>query len=109
MAIMGVTMVNKNGYPLGADPGSDQSPIAKLAHDALSVSTNANVLAVAGYMLSVSGAILRGSGKLRVRYGSPGGERAATCAQPGTTGDPGVANLLEQHREIQRQIQAARR
>jgi hypothetical protein len=64
LAIMGVTMVNKNGYPLGTDPAQLQSPVAKTARDALAASTNPYVLAVAGYQLSFQGAILRGSGKL---------------------------------------------
>ena len=31
LAIMGVTMVNKNGFPLGADPSQTRSVLAKQA------------------------------------------------------------------------------
>lgn len=99
MAIMGVTMLNKNGFPLGADPAQLQSPAAKQARDALAASTNPYVLAVAGYQLSFQGAILRGSGKLAFDTGPPADsvlQRAVSLAP----GDPDVASLMEQHRAI---------
>jgi hypothetical protein len=108
MAIMGVTMVNKNGYPLGADPAQIQSPAAKQAHDALATSRNPYVLAVAGYQLSFQGAILRGTGKLAFDTGALAESvlRRAVSLAPG---DPEVAAYLEQHRAIQREIQAGAR
>ena len=106
MAIMGVTMVNKNGYPLGVDPNEIQSPIAKQAHDALAASTNPYVLAVAGYQLSFQGAILRGSGKLDYDTG-PLAESVMRRAVSLAPSDPDVASYMAQHREIQREIQAA--
>ena len=106
MAIMGVTMVNKNGYPLGADPALIQSPIAQQAHDRLGTSTNPYVLAVAGYQLSFQGAILRGSGKLDFDTG-PLAESVLQRAVSLAPNDPDVASYMEQHREIQREIQAA--
>jgi hypothetical protein len=106
LAIMGVTMVNKNGYPLGADPQQIQSPLAQLAHDALATSANPIVLAVAGYQLSFQGAILRGSGKLEFDTG-PLAESVLQRAVRLAPGDPNIANLMQQHREIQREAQAA--
>jgi hypothetical protein len=104
LAIMGVTMVNKNGYPLRANPEEIQSPIAKQAHDALGTSLNPYVLAVAGYKLSFQGAILRGTGQLAFDTG-PLAESVLQRAVSLAPNDREVANLLEQHREIQREIQ----
>ncbi len=106
MAIMGVSMINKNGYPLGADPAAIQSPIAQQAHDALAASTNPYVLAVAGYQLSFQGAILRGSGKLDFDTG-PLAESVLQRAVSLAPNDADVASYMAQHRAIQRQIQAA--
>jgi hypothetical protein len=106
MAIMGVTMINKNGYPLGADPRQVDSPLARQAHDALGTSTNPFVLAVAGYQLSFQGAILRGSGKLAFDAG-PLAESVLQRAVSLAPGDPEVAGYMQQHRAIQREIQAA--
>lgn len=106
MAIMGVTMVNKNGYPLGADPALIQAPIARQAHEALGNSRNPYVLAIAGYKLSFQGAILRGTGKLAFDTG-PLAESVLQRAINLAPGDSDVASYLEQHREIQRQMQAA--
>jgi hypothetical protein len=107
MAIMGVTMVNKNGYPLGADPAQIQSPIAKQAHDALGTSKNPYVLAAAGYQLSFQGAILRGTGKLPLDTG-PLAESVLQRAVAFAPNDPDIANYLQQHREIQAAIQRRR-
>src|ERR1041385_3788423 len=89
LAIMGVTMVNQNGFPLGADPSQTQSVLAK-----------------AGYMLSFQGAILRGAGKLAFDT-APLAESTLQRAVSLAPGDPDVANYLEQHHAIQREIQAA--
>ena len=106
MAIMGVTMINKNGYPLGSDPALIQSPIALQAHDKLGTSINPYVLAVAGYQLSFQGAILRGGGKLDFDTG-PLAESVLQRAVGLAPNDPDVASYMQQHREIQREIQAA--
>jgi hypothetical protein len=106
MAILGVTMINKNGYPLGADPATIQSPIAQQAHDALGTSKNPYVLAVAGYQLSFQGAILLGSGKLALDTG-PLAESVLQRAVFFAPNDPDVANYMQQHREIQREVQTA--
>jgi len=108
MAIMGVTMVNKNGYPLGADPDQLQAPVARQAHEALGASMNPYVLAVAGYKISFQGAILRGTGNLAFDP-IPLAESVLQRAVSLAPGDPDVASFLRQHREIQRTIQAARR
>ena len=108
MAILGVTMLNKNGYPLASDPALVQSPVAQQAHDKLGASTNPYVLAVAGYQLSFQGAILRGSGKLAFDAG-PLAESVLQRAVSLAPNDPDVARFMQQHREIPRTIQAARR
>ena len=91
MAILGVTMLNKNGYPLGSDPALVQSPVAQQAHDKLAASTNPYVLAVAGYQLSFQGAILRGSGKLAFDAG-PLAESVLQRAVSLAPNDPDVAS-----------------
>jgi hypothetical protein len=108
IAIMGVTMINKNGYPLGSDAALVRSPIAQRSHDKLAASANPYVLAVAGYQLSFQGAILRGSGKLDIDTG-PLAESVLQRAVSLAPNDPDVASYMQQHREIQRTIQAARR
>lgn len=108
IAIMGVTMINKNGYPLGSDAALVRSPIAQRSHDKLAASANPYVLAVAGYQLSFQGAILRGSGKLDFDTG-PLAESVLQRAVSLAPNDPDVASYMQQHREIQRTIQAARR
>ena len=108
MAIMGVTMMNKNGYPLGVDPALIQSPVARQAHDALGASRNPYVLAVAGYQLSFQGAILRGSGKLDFDTG-PLAESVLQRAVSLAPNDPDVRSYMQQHRDIQRALQGPRR
>jgi hypothetical protein len=65
------------------------------------------MLAKAGYMLSFQGSILRYSGKLEFDAG-PLAESALQRAARLAPGDPAVASYIEQHHEIQKQIQAAR-
>ena len=64
LIILGLTLENRNHYPLRADGALTQSAFAKSARAALSASQNPYVLAKAGYMLAWQGAILRASGKL---------------------------------------------
>lgn len=108
MAIMGVTMVNQNGYPLRADPDQVQSPAAKQAHDALGASRNPHVLAVAGYKLSFQGAILHATGQLAFDA-DPLADSVLQRAVSLAPNDADVASYMQQHREIQREIQAASR
>jgi hypothetical protein len=108
LAIMGVTMVNKNGFPLGADPALTQSALANQAREALNTSRNPYALAKAGYMLSFQGAILRGTGKLAFDTATLA-ESALQRAVSLAPDDPGVASYFEQHRAIQREIQAAKK
>ena len=105
LAIMGVTMVNKNGFPLGTDPGETRSAMAKQAREALKTSRNPYVLAKAGYMLSFQGSILHYAGKLAFDT-APLAENALQRAVSLAPGDPDVANYLEQHHEMQRGIQS---
>jgi len=102
LTIMGVTMVNKNGYPLGANPRLAQSSAAMQARLALNNSLNPYVLAKAGYMLSWQGAVLYASRKLAFDP-APLAEGALQRAVSLAPGDRDVAALLDQHHEIQRQ------
>ncbi|HWB86995.1 MAG TPA: hypothetical protein VG675_22825 [Bryobacteraceae bacterium] len=105
LAIMGVTMVNKNGYPLAADPVEAQSATAQEAREALQTGRNPYVLAKAGYMLSFQGTILYYSRKLAFDT-APLAEAALQRAVSLAPHDRDVANYLEQHHEMQREIQS---
>ena len=100
MAILGVTMINKNGYPLEADPRLRDSPLAKKARQALDSSTNVSTLAKAGYTLSFQGSILRGSGKLSFDA-APLAEQVIKHALSLDPDNRDIARLLEQHRQMQ--------
>ena len=108
MAIMGVTMVNRNGYPLGSDRDQTESPAARKSYDALSASRNPYLLAVAGYKLSFQGAILRGTGRLAFDP-APLAESVLQRAVTLAPSDRDVLNYMQQHREIQRQLRATAR
>lgn len=63
-AIMGVTMVNRNGYPMASDASQTQSAAARRARAVLTTSRNPYLLAQAGYSLLWQGAVLHYSRKL---------------------------------------------
>jgi hypothetical protein len=107
LAIMGVTMVNQNGFPTGADPRLTQSASARQAREALTTSRNPYTLAKAGYMLMWQGAILYYSGRLAFDT-APLAESAIQRAVSLAPGDPGVANYLEEYRAMQRELGQAR-
>jgi len=107
LAIMGVTMVNKNGYPLRADPSLIESLLAKQARESLKTSRNPYVLAKAGYMLSWQGSVLYDSRKISFDT-APLAESALQRAASLAPGEADVANYLEQHHAILRQRQGAR-
>lgn len=102
LAIMGVTMVNANGYPTAADPNLTQSAAALQARAALGTSGNPYALAKAGYMLSWQGAILYYSQKIPFDPASMA-EAALQRAVGLAPGDGEVRSLLDAHYEIQRQ------
>jgi len=103
MAILGVTMVNKNGYPTDANPNLTDGPVAKKARQALDSSKNVGMLARAGYILSFQGSILRGAGKLRFDA-APLAESMLKRAASLDPDNLEVAKLLEQHRQMQAAI-----
>ncbi|MEO5925466.1 MAG: hypothetical protein ABIR70_16720 [Bryobacteraceae bacterium] len=107
LAIMGITMINKNGFPQGVDPAQTQSIFANQARIALGTSTNPYVLAKAGYMLSFQGSILRGTGQLAFDT-APLAEAALQRAVSLAPNDREVAEYLTQHRELQRAVQQAK-
>jgi hypothetical protein len=102
LAIMGVTMINKNGFPLQADPQLTQSPAAMRAREALRTSANPYALAKAGYMMAWQGAILIATKKLAFDPSSlakSAVERAVRLAP----GEADVASYLEDYNQLQRQ------
>jgi hypothetical protein len=56
---LGITMINNNGLPVGADPAQAASQIAKTAIDELRASPNPVVIAVAGNILFRYGAMIQ--------------------------------------------------
>jgi hypothetical protein len=101
LAIMGVTMINKNGYPLQAEPKLTQSPAAAHARQALTTSRNPYALAKAGYMLAWQGAILYAGRKLDFDP-SPMGKDAVERAANLAPGETDIAAYLDQFNEIQK-------
>ena len=102
LAIMGVTMVNKNGYPMAADPRLLESAAARMAREALTTSRNPYALAKAGYMMSWQGTVLYYSRQLAFDP-APLAESALRRAVSLAPGDREVAALLEEHHLMQRQ------
>lgn len=101
LAIMGVTMINKNGYPTRSDPNLTQSAPAQQARQALATSRNPYLLAKAGYMLLWQGAILYYSGKLPFDT-DPLAKSALDRAVSLAPRDPDVAAYRAQYDELQR-------
>lgn len=58
LVVLGVTMINLNGYPMAADPKLVDGEASKRARRALESSTNAVALAKAAYMIAWQGAVL---------------------------------------------------
>ena len=102
LAILGITMVNKSGYPMASDPQLAQSAAARQAREALSISRDPYALAKAGYMLSWQGKILHQSRRLAFDP-SPLAETALKRAASIAPDDREIAFLVEQHRQIQGQ------
>jgi hypothetical protein len=100
IAILGVTIVNKNGYPVQADPRLADSPLAKKARQALDSSRNVSTLARAGYTLSFQGSILRGARQLNFDAAALA-ESVLKRAVSLDPDNPDLARLLEQHRQMQ--------
>ena len=83
MAIMGVTMVNKNGYPLGADPERD-SVADRKAGARRAGSFDKSLCAGGGRIPTlVSGSYSSGLRETRFRHRPAGGKRDAARGQPG--------------------------
>lgn len=64
LAILGITMINKNGLPMAADPSVYDDDVARRARRALNQSTNPFVLAKAGYQIAFQGGVLTALHKL---------------------------------------------
>ena len=58
LAILGITMINKNGLPMAADPQAYDGDVARRAREALNRSINPLVLAKAGYQIAYQGGVL---------------------------------------------------
>lgn len=101
LAIMGVTMVNGNGYPLAADPRLIQSAAAGRARQALISSSDPYALAKAGYMLSWQGTILHAQ-RMIAFDPLPLAEGALSRAVRLAPNDQEIASLMTAFREIQR-------
>lgn len=102
--ILGVTMVNGNGFPAGVNPAVAKSPAAQRARAALETSQNKYVLAKAGHMLSFQGALLRGQLEFDpFAVANQALDRAAKLAP----NDGAVAAVIQQARQLQQQARAA--
>jgi hypothetical protein len=100
LAIMGVTMINRNGYPMRADPNLTQSTLAKNAREALTTSRNPYLVAKAGYMLLWQGAILYYSRRIPFDT-APLAKSTLDRAVSLAPGDPDVAGYRAQYDAFQ--------
>lgn len=98
--ILGITMVNGNGYPLAASAAQAQGALGQRSRAALNNSRNPYVLAKGAYMLSFQGAILKGTGNLALDPG-PIAEAAAQRALSLAPGDQEVAAAVREQRNLQ--------
>jgi hypothetical protein len=64
MAILSITMVNKDGLPMAADPSAYDGDVARRAREALNRSINPFVLAKAGYQIAYQGGVLTAMHKI---------------------------------------------
>lgn len=99
LAILAVTMVNKNGLPMNADPLAFDNDVARRARQALNVSMNPFVLAKAGYQIAFQGGVLAGLRKIEFDP-SPLAEAIVARAVSIAPKDPEVAGYREQVREL---------
>lgn len=107
-ALLGVTMVNGNGYPLAADPKLAQGTEAQKARAAIEVSRNPYVLAKAAYTTTFQSSILLGMKLLAYDYGQLAdgwADRAVTLAP----GDREVAAMRDAQRELRRTVATAQK
>ena len=108
LIILGVTLLNRNGYPLRADRALAQSALANTAREALRTSRNPYALAKAGYMLAWQGIIVYASGQIAFNpmpLARSAVDRAASLAP----GEAEVASAREQVLEFERMEQGATR
>jgi tetratricopeptide (TPR) repeat protein len=64
LAILAITMINKNGLPMAADPPEYDNDVARRARQALNLSINPFVLAKAAYQIAFQGGVLTGLHKI---------------------------------------------
>ena len=101
LAILGITMINRSGFPTQADPRLTQHPAAQHARAALATSRNPFALAKAGYQLAWQGSILLGSQRLAFDP-FPAAQQAVERAVELAPGDAEVAAYLDRYNELQR-------
>ncbi len=107
-AILGITMVNGSGYPLGADPKLAQGADAQRARAAIEASKNPYVLAKVAYTTTFQGSILLGMRQLTYDYSqlADGWADRAVALAPG---DREVAAMRDAQRELRRTVAEARK
>jgi len=93
---LGITMINNNGLPMGADPAQATSPIAKTAIDELRASSNPVVIAVAGNILSQYGVMISAATKGAINQDALAEELLlrSEALDPGNPGPPGALSQL---------------
>ena len=101
LAILAITMVNKNGLPMTADPPEYQNDVARRAREALNRSKNPFVLAKAGYQIAFQGGVLAGMRKIEFDPW-PLAEAIVARAVSVAPEDPDVAAYQEQVRELKK-------
>jgi uncharacterized protein DUF1566 len=93
-AIVGLTGMNQNRFPTGAEPEEARGPFAQKAREELNKSQDVQVIGTAGYYLNFWGGILSAQGKTPRDYEDLA-EKCLTKAQTLDPGNPEWARDLE--------------
>jgi hypothetical protein len=106
LAILGITMINKNGLPTAADPAAYDGDVARRARLALNQSNNPFMLAKAGYQIAYQGGVLTGMHKIEFDP-LPLAEATVARAVSLAPKDADVAAYQEEVRELKKLKMAA--
>jgi hypothetical protein len=106
LIILGITAVNRSGYPVGADRTLTRSALAGRAREELNTSHNAYVLAKAGYMIAWQGMVVYATAHIPfdpILLARDTAERAVSIAPH----EADIAEAREEVRKIEKVAQDA--
>jgi TPR repeat protein len=97
-AIVGLTGMNQNRFPIGAEPEEARGQFAQKAREELNKSEDAEVVGTAGYYLNFWGGILNAQGKTSSDYA----DLAEKCLAKAQSLDPGNLEWAEDLAKLRR-------